>query len=134
MAIGAGAGTGAPDVRGPSAAGRLYSPGTLAEALGWGVGRTPEQRMRRYLARRERMLNVSLHVRVGTALRIVLPLVKEHCPELFDARREMEALLRERLEQIEDRVAQLGQNDDRIASTLTALGTQLASGVRKGPR
>jgi hypothetical protein len=108
----------------------------LAEMLGMGSGRVGGQRLRRYLLRRQQILGVQLLVPLGSAertvFRVSLAAMREHCPELFDARREMEEMLRERLEQIEEQVVRLGKNDERIADTLVSLGTRMNSRVSGG--
>jgi len=113
----------------PVAPGRLFGLTEIAAMLGMGGGRVGGQRLRRYLVRRQGILGVQILVAIGSAeravFRVSLATLREHCPELFDSRREMEEMLRERLEQIEEQVVRLGKNDARIADTLTTLGAQL---------
>lgn len=94
-----------------------------AELLGFkGEARTAERRLRRFIRRRERVTGETILVRVGTDRKerhlVMLPLLRQHCPELFDTRAEAEELLREQFESIEDKLHRLERQDEALAQEL----------------
>ncbi len=96
-----------------------------ATLLGFtGCLRTIERRLRRYLLTRERLTNETIMLRVGTGARqrylVTIPLLRQHCPELFDARLESEARLREQFEEIEEKLGELARRDEALAKALVA--------------
>lgn len=85
-----------------------------------GDGRVPASKLRRMLIARERDLDVLFIVRGPTAnspWRITEPLLREHCPELFDRRDELAQMLRRELDKIRDEVRELRERDRAIAQS-----------------
>ncbi len=99
---------------------------TLREAaaeLGMGDGRIPSQRLRRMLLEREIGLGLRFMLRGrsrNSPWRVTEPLLREHCPELFDRRDELAQMLRRELDVMRDQIIELRERDKAIAQQLGA--------------
>jgi hypothetical protein len=98
-----------------------------AEAVGVGTGaKRPAQVLQRLLEAREREVGHPIMLRIsgtgrGVRYRVALATLRDHCPELFSNRDEMAEMLREKLEDIDDRITDLYQRDTAIAREVAAL-------------
>jgi hypothetical protein len=116
-----------PKIEGALAAAQPISISHAAKLLGFkGCLRTAERRLRRYLLNRERITNETILLRVGTErlqrYLVTLPVLRQHCPELFDTRVEAEEQLREQFEDIEEKLHQLERRDEALAKALLSRG------------
>jgi hypothetical protein len=91
-----------------------------------GTRRTAERRLRRYLLAKEQFLNEQIMIRTasedGVRVRyfVTLPLLRQHCPEFFNARVEAEEHLRERFDEITEKLVDLERRDEALARHILA--------------
>ena len=98
-----------------------------AERLGLPAGKAGhagEQRLRRLLLAREAALGIEImmrrHGRHGrTWCLVTLPLLEEHCPELFCRRVQLSEALREEVERLEAQISLLKRQNLRIAEEVS---------------
>ena len=86
-----------------------------------GDGRVPAQRLRRLLLAREDVLGVRFVIRGRTdnsPWHVTEPLLREHCPELFNRRDELASMLRRELDVIRDQIIELKERDKALARSL----------------
>jgi hypothetical protein len=101
----------------------------LLKLLGRPTGRVERQRLGRRLRSREAALGVTFLQRLGpgrnSPLVVTLPLLRMHCPELFDRRSEAEELMREEMARLREQIRELRARDMALAARLRKLaGTQ----------
>lgn len=101
----------------------------LAKLLGRSTDRASILRMVRQIRTRELILGEKI-LRAGrgktSPLWTTLPVIRECLPEWFDSRAAMERLLREYLDEIEERLDELHGRDDILAAELRELRDKLA--------
>jgi hypothetical protein len=94
----------------------------LLKLLGRPTGRVERQQLGRHLRSREAALGVTFLRRLGpgrnSPLVVTLPLLREHCPELFDRRSEAEELAREHIAELRETVLDLKAGQRTLAAKL----------------
>ncbi|MBI2388656.1 MAG: hypothetical protein HYV09_03480 [Deltaproteobacteria bacterium] len=94
-----------------------------------------ERRLRRYILRRERLTNETILVRRGSEKSprylVTIPVLRQHCAELFDTRAETEERLREQFEEIEDKLHELERRDEALARAILAGKPTVAAGTKR---
>ena len=98
---------------------------TLPEAaaqLGLRAGQASRLRLYRFLIAREREVGRPIMVRRGGPLRprllITLPLLEEHCPELFARRVQLTEAMREEFEKVESEICLMKRQHARLAGVV----------------
>ena len=98
--------------------------------LGWADTRASGQKMLRVVKRRERQTGVNILVKDGGATSpflITEARLRDHFPELFSKRNEVARLLKQQLEDVNDKLAELKLRDNALAASIR----DLRSDVRK---
>lgn len=97
-----------------------------AERLGLS-GRAGEQKLRRLLHARERVLGHPIMIRRGGKVPrtlVTMPLLEEHCPELFSRRIQLTEELREEVGRLEAQIALVRRQNLRLAEELSKVASQ----------
>lgn len=93
-----------------------------AELVGMGVKRSSARKLGRLLRRKERRSRTEILIRLGDApnapVVTTVPLLRQHCPELFDTREEALEIVREYVDDLRDAVAELKLRDKALAARI----------------
>ena len=95
-----------------------------AELVGMGAGRTSARKLGRLLRKKERRTSAEILFRLGDSpnspVVTTIPVLRQHCPELFDTREEALEIVREYVEKLKESVAELRQVDRSLAARIRA--------------
>lgn len=88
-----------------------------------GKPKSAATRLRRVLLAKEREHSVKIMLRMGETrpwFAVTMPLLRQWCPELFSARDELVAMVREEMSELREQVDELTERDAVLASEIGA--------------
>lgn len=97
----------------------------VARLMGWGTSKTSLQHLRRRLTAKQELLGQSFLVKLGPAEHspwvTTLPLLRQHCPELFDKPAEALDMLAEAAASLRQEIALLRRQNQDLRARIRQL-------------